>query len=87
MRHLKARTSEYMGVSVFTGKLTNSQQSPVVHDHQLVCLHRSILDDFSSILATARSNFELELKESLLIHRGKPSLNKNVTSAPLYVFQ
>ena len=30
--------------------------------------------------------FLLELKESLLIMRDKPSSNKNMTSAPLYLF-
>ena len=85
MRHLKVRASEHMGVSALTGKITNSQQSTAVRDHLLFCSHRASLDDFS-ILTTARNNFELELKESLLIHRDKPSLNKTTTSAPLFLF-
>ena len=30
--------------------------------------------------------FQLELKESLLIMRDKPSFNRNIRSAPLYLF-
>ena len=85
IRHLKQRASEHMGVSHLTGKVIKSQQSTAVRDHLLFCSHQVSIDDFS-ILATGRNNFELELKESLLIHRDKPSLNKTTTSAPLYLF-
>ena len=85
IRHLKVRASEHMGVSALTGKVSNSQQSTAVRDHLLFCSHQVSFDDFS-IITTARNNFELELKESLLIHNDKPSLNKTTTSAPLYLF-
>ena len=85
IRHLMVRASEHMGVSALTGKVSNLQQSTAVRDHLLFCFHQVSVDDFS-ILTMARNNFELELKESLLIHKDKPSLNKTTTSAPLYLF-
>ena len=40
--------------------------------------------DDSSILKHENKRFLLELKESLLIMRDKPFLNRNIKSAPLY---
>ena len=56
-----------------------------VADHLLFCNHLASYDDFS-ILTRENKEFLLELKESLLIMRDKPSLNKSITSAPLYLF-
>ena len=71
IRHLKVRASEHMCVSALTGKVSNSKQSTAVRDHLPFCSHQVSIHDFS-----ARNNFELELKESLLIHKDNPSLNK-----------
>ena len=51
----------------------------------LFCNHSAFYDDFS-ILTRENEKFLLELKESLLIMRDKPSLNRNITLAPLYLF-
>ena len=42
------------------------------------------LDNFS-VLAHENKKYLLEIKESLLIIRDKPSLNRNINSAPLYL--
>jgi len=88
MRHLGVRASEHVGISALTGKRISPQRS-AVSDHLFACgSHLPSLpglDDFK-ILASARNNFELELKESLLIHRDKPELNANITSVPLFLF-
>ena len=42
-------------------------------------------DDFP-ILAQETNKFLLEIKESLLIKCDKPILNKNISSAPLFLF-
>ena len=55
-----------------------------VADHLLLCNHSASYDDFS-ILTRENKKFLLELKESLLIMRNKPSLNRNITSAPVYL--
>ena len=87
MRHLNVRASEHVGISALTQKRVKSKRS-AVSDHLLTCdsiISFPTLDDFS-ILATANSNFILELKESLLIHRDNPPLNFNESSVPLYLF-
>ena len=43
------------------------------------------LDDFF-VLSTCSSSFELLLRESLLISKLKPSLNANLTSVPLTLY-
>ena len=85
LRHLNVRAGEHIGISSLTGKPIKSKQS-AVSDHLRVCdSHNACFDDFD-VLASANNNFELELKESLLIHRDKPSLNLNIASRPLYLF-
>ena len=42
-------------------------------------------DNFS-VLAHENKKYLLEIKESLLIMRDKPSLNRSINSAPLYLF-
>ena len=51
----------------------------------LFCDHNVSIDDFK-ILVTSDSDFHIKVKESLLISRGEPILNKNETSLPLYLF-
>ena len=62
-------------------KLKNSS----VADLLLFCNHSASYDNFS-IQTCENKKFLLELKGSLLIIRNKALLNKNITSAPLYLF-
>ena len=50
----------------------------------LLCNHSPSFEHFS-VLIKENKKFLLELKESLLIMRDKP-LNRNIRSAPLYLF-
>ena len=50
-----------------------------------VCDYLPSFDNFS-ILVHENKKFLLKIKESLLIMRDKPSLNRNISSAPLYLF-
>ena len=90
MRHLNVRASEHVGVSALTGKRVVTKPT-AVSEHLFDCgsfLSRMLcldLDDFL-VLVSASNNFELEIKERLLIHRDKPQLNNNVSSLPLYLF-
>ena len=79
IRHLNVRIGEH--ITRKQVKTTNSS----VADHLPLCNHSASYDDFS-ILTHDNSNFLLELKESLLILRDKPFLNRNITSASLYLF-
>ena len=84
IRHLNVRIGEHIGISPLTRKQVKPKNSAVA-DHLLLCNHWASYDDFS-ILTRDNSKFLLVLKESLLILRDKPSLNRNITSAPLYLF-
>ena len=83
-RHSNVRTGEHTGISPLTRKQVEPKNSSVA-DHLLLCNHSASYDNFS-ILTRENKKFLLELKESLLIMRDKPSLNRNITSAPLYLF-
>ena len=72
MRHLNVRIGEHIGISPLTSKQVKPKNSSIA-DHSLFCNHSA-------------SMTILELKESLLIMRDKTSLNRNITSVPLYLF-
>ena len=85
-RHYRTRTSEHIGVSPLTGKyVKNKFQTSAVHDHMLFCKTVICPEDFS-ILAKSSCNFKLEIQESILMKLLKPTLNKNIPSASLYLF-
>ena len=78
---------ELMNILVFlplARKQVKSKNSSVV-DNLLLWNHSASCDDFH-ILTRENKKFLLELKESLLIMRDKPSLNRNITSGPFYLF-
>ena len=81
--HLNVRIGEHIGISPLTRKQVKPKNSPVA-DHLLFCNHSASYGDFS-ILTRENKKFLLALKESLLIMRDKPSLNRNITSTPLYL--
>ena len=84
VRHLDVRIGEHIGISPITKKQVKPKSS-FVADHLLFCNHSASYDNFS-ILTHENKKFFLELKESLRIMRDEPSLNRNITSAPLYLF-
>ena len=84
-RHLKIRSGEHIGISQLTFKHVKPSAESLIRDHLLFCNHDPSFGDFT-ILAQGTNNFLLEIKESLLIKRDKPILNKNISSAPLFLF-
>ena len=84
MRHRNVRIGEHIGISSLTRKKVKPKGS-AVSDHLLLCNHSTSFEDFS-VLTTENKKFLLELKESLLIMRDKPSLSRNIRSALLYLF-
>ena len=81
---MNVRIGEHIGISPLTRRQVKPKNSSVA-DNLLLCNHSASYDNFS-ILTHENKKFLLELKESLLIMRDKPSLNKNITSALLYLF-
>ena len=53
---------------------------------QVRITYHPISPDDLSILSSCSSSFELLLKESLLISKLKPSLNANLSSVPLVLY-
>ena len=84
-RHFKVRVGEHSGISTLTNKRSKSKKSTAVKDHMLICDQPVSFDDFK-VLASSNSEFHLKIKESLLISRDQPVLNKNEASLPLHLF-
>ena len=84
-RHFYTRVAEYMRITNLTGKRLKNVKQFAISDHLLQCNCAINFDDFS-ILATDCNKFNLILRESLLIKRGKPILNRTIKSFPLELF-
>ena len=85
IRHLDARSGEHIGVSPRTGKKVKSSNNSAICDNLLHCNSLPSFGNFS-VLAHENKRHLLEIKESLLIMRDKPLLNRNINSALLYLF-
>ena len=66
-----------MGVSNLNGKRLKCVRQSAVSDHLLEC-NCSIDFDYFDVLASDVSKFRLLIKESLLVKRGQPQLNKTI---------
>ena len=84
-RHFFTRAAEHMGISNLTGKRLKNIKDSAVSDHLLQC-NCAIDFDYFDILATDVSKFNLLVKESLLIKRDNPVLNRTTKSFPLELF-
>ena len=84
-RHFFLRASEYLGVTPLTGKQVKNPKKSAIFDHILLKGHDASFEDFT-ILLKENNKFKLHLKESLLIKRDKPELNRNIYSYPLELF-
>ena len=84
MRHVQQRWSEHMGISPYTGKAIVGIKGSV-RDHSELCDSNTTWDNFE-IVARDDDPFTLKMKESLLIKRDNPHLNKDLYSTPLYLF-
>ena len=82
---LKSKGREHIGTSPLTSKKVKPSSESSIRDHLLFCNHAPSFEDFT-ILTHGANKFLLVIRESLLIKRDKPDLNKSVSSAPLYLF-
>ena len=67
-----------------TQKRVKNPKESAIMDHNLLEGHNATYNDFS-ILIPENNQFKLHLKESLLIKRDKPELNRNIYTHPLEV--
>ena len=84
-RHLKVSSGEHIGISLLTFKKVKPLADSSLRDQLLFYNHDASFDCFT-ILAHETNKFLLGIKESLLIKRDKPILNKKISSAPLFLF-
>ena len=84
-RHLKVRSGEHIGISPLTFKKTKPSKESAIRDHRLNCNNIPSFEEFT-ILTNGNNKFVLEIKESLLIKRDRPILNKNISSTKLFLF-
>ena len=86
-RHYKVRINEHLGMSTMTEKPLkyNSKDATAIREHCIDCNHNNSNDNFG-IVGSARNDFYLRIKESLLIYRTGKTLNKAGTSIPLHLF-
>ena len=83
-RHLKVRSREHIGIMSLTFEKVTPSKKGVIRDYLLIWNIPSF--DESTILAYKHHKCILEIKESLLIKHDKPVLNKNISSAKLFLF-
>ena len=79
IRHLDIRSGEHIYVSPLTGRKIKPSNNSAICDHSLHYNHLPFFENFS-VLAHESKQYLLEIKQSLLIMRDKPSLNKNINS-------
>ena len=84
-RHIFVRASEHLGITALTGKFVKTPKKSAIFDHMLLDCHKASIDNFS-IHSKENNAYKLQLKESLLISRDKPILNRNIYSFPLELF-
>ena len=73
------------GSPILQENASKTLKQSAISDHLLQCNCAINFDDFS-ILATDYNKFKLLLRESLLIKRDKPILNRTIKSFPLELF-
>ena len=85
VRHLNVEIGEHIRISSLTKKKVKSKDD-AVSNHLLLCNH-SLSFEIFFVLTMENRKFVSELKERLLIMRDKLFLNRNIRSAPLYLFE
>lgn len=89
IRHFKVRVFEHMGVSLRTGvpytynPRNNNNTAVLNHIHACKC---AVTNNDFTIIGSARNDYQLRIKESIIIQKDNPILNKNVKSIPLALF-
>ena len=85
-RNLFVRALEHLGIIPLTQKRVKNPRKSAIIGHILLEGHNATYDDFS-ILIPENNHFNLHLKESLLIKRDKPELNRNIYTRTLQLFE
>ena len=84
-RHLKIRAGEHISTSPLTRKTGNNNKKSSVKDQCFFSGHLFSFED-CTVLNDESHNFKWLIKESLLVTKDKPLLNKQVKSLKLELF-
>ena len=84
-RHLKVRAGEHISTSPLTGKRVNNNKKSSFKDHCLLPGNVCSFEDFA-VLNYESHKFKRLIKESLLVTKDTPLLNKQVESLKLELF-
>ena len=85
VRHIALRSGEHIGMSPITNKRVQPRKDSAACHHLLNWNSSPTFEDFS-VLCHENKKYLFELKESLLIMRDRPSMNRNVRSVSLSVW-
>ena len=86
VRHFVVRSGEHIGISPLPNKKKEPRKDSAVCRHLFNCNYSRTSEDFI-VLCHEDKKYLLELKESLLIMRDRPSMNRNIRFASLYLFE
>ena len=84
MRHLNVRIGDHIRILPLTKNNVTPKGKAACY-HLLICDHLPSFDSFS-VLSTKSRKFLLELKAKPIQIERKTSLNRNIRSEPLYLF-
>ena len=84
-RHLKVRAGEHISPSPLMRKRVNNNKKSSVKDHCFLSGHVCSFEDFT-VLNYESHMFKRLIKESLLVTKDKPLLNKQVKLLKLELF-
>ena len=86
-RHMGVRMAEHLGLSLRTGKILkfNKNNASAIRKHCEFEKHTGSYDNFE-VVGTGVTDFQLLLKESMIINRDSPILNKQVKTFKLELF-
>ena len=86
-RHHKVRTCDHLGISYKTGKPLkfNPDSTTAIKDHIRSTGHKNDFENFE-IIACGKNNLECLIKESILIKKFRPQLNKQLKEFKLSLF-
>jgi len=76
-----------MGRSALTGKRVTLQVPSPINDHNKTCKSEIQETDFSILCRDSISEYRLQVKETLFIHRDKPKINTQGGSVPMKLFK
>ena len=82
---MKVRSGEHIGIPPLIFRKVKPSKESAILDHLPNCNKISSFDEFT-ILAYGHHKYILKIKESLLIKLDRPVLNKNISSAKLFLF-